>query len=589
MPLIPIQAPPGIVKNNSDYTAGKSSGASGRYVDGDKVRFQSGFPEKIGGWTSVASGMVGIPRAVRCWRDVNGNPHAAIGTETHLYQWDGEALSDITPIRRTVTLAASPFATTLGSPIVTVTDVAHGATSGDYVTYTGATAVGGLTLTGEYRLTVLTVDAYTVTASGNASSTATGGGTPSAAYNITMQAATVTALPYGTGLYGAGTYGGASTTIIVNKFAGWTLFPYGGLMTAGAFGGGIYSYDVVAGGRATRIPNSPVAQFGHFVTPERFIVALGVDGISLRMSWCDQEDFTVWTSLPTNTANSGRTIQGGSYFVAGHPVRDGVSLVFSNRTVVAMTYQGDNYVYATPQISDNSGLISPFAAAVLGGIVYWMSDSEFWMWNGAVTPLPSSDIRDWVFSNMNPLYAWKCCAGVQRQHKEVWFFYCSASATEIDSYVIYHTDAACWSVGTLSRTALSDADLFSYPMAADPSGVLYFHENGWDANGSAMASSITFSPVDISNGDRSMDLFGFIPDFAYQAGIVNLTVNTRHFPQDTNAADGPYAITANDTTPRLDLRSDGKMIGYELESNELGGKYRVGVFRADAQPSGARR
>ena len=372
-------------------------------------------------------------------------------------------------------------------------------------------------------------------------------------------------------------------------FGGWTLAPYGNLMTAGPLGGQIYIYDASIGGRAYPLLNAPTTELGHFITPERFVVALGVNGNLLQLAWADQNDFTVWTSTAQNTANSGRTIQGGGYFVAGIGVRDGVSLLFTNKTVIAMTYTGDNYVYATPQISDNSGLISPFAVGVLGGVAYWMSDSEFWLWNGVVTPVPSSDIRDWVFGNINLAYTWKSFASVQRQHKEVWFWYCSSASTEIDSYVIYHTDAQCWSVGTMNRTAGTDADLFYYPLAADSSGNLYYHEYGWDANGSALDAHLTLAPVDVSNGDRNMDMFGFIPDFAYLTGNVNLTINTRYYPQDSNSADGPYTITDNDSSPRLDLRSDGKMIGYELESNVLGGKFRVGVMRADAQPAGARR
>ena len=672
MALVPIQVQPGIVKNNSDYTAGKT--ANGRYVDGDKVRFQSGFPEKLGGWLKIASGMLGVPRAVKAWRDYLGNPQAAIGTSSHLYAFDGSALTDITPWRTLLTgtltnaistssgsqsvsvndntqflvagdwvylsadsavggltlngwysvlsataisytitspIAAtssggtgggaisygyprkrlsSPFQTFSGSASVTVTDALHGAATGDYVIFTGASEVGGLTISGEYQLTVVDGNSYTITASGNASSNAIGGGNPTITYDVTIIQPSGSGSPntygsgnYGVGLYGASSVGGAAV------FGGWTMAPYGNLMTAAPLGGEIYIYDSQTGGRAYPLLNAPTTELGHFITPERFVVALGTNGNLLTIAWADQNDFTVWTSTSTNTANSGRTIQGGGFFVGGIGVRDGVSLLFTNKTVIAKTYTGDNFIYSTPQISDNSGLISPFAVGVLGGVAYWMSDSEFWLWNGVVTPIPSSDIRDWVFGSLTSGYAWKSFATVQRQHKEVWFFYCANGSTEINAYVIYHTDAQCWSPGNMVRTAATDADLFLYPLATDSSGNLYYHEYGWDADGAAMDATITLSPQDISNGDRNMDMFGFIPDFTYLTGNVSLTINTRYYPQDTNAVDGPYTITDSDTTPRLDLRSDGKMIGYKLESNVVGGKFRVGVMRADVHAAGARR
>jgi len=70
---------------------------------------------------------------------------------------------------------------------------------------------------------------------------------------------------------------------------------------------------------------------------------------------------------------------------------------------------------------------------------------------------------------------------------------------------------------------------------------------------------------------------------------INLTINTKYYPQDANQASGPFTIAADDSTPRLDLRADGKMVGFTLESAAIGGDWRLGVPRVDVQPSGARR
>src|SRR5579859_5010895 len=679
MTFMPIQAAPGISKSVSDYASGKPIAyqggriAQGRYTDANHTRFVAGFPEKIGGWVSVNGFPVitGIPRAHKTWRDNNSKPRLGIGTESHLYSWDGATLIDISPLRtistgtlgtnpftttsgqttvavadssqtlvngdwvsfsgaatfngvtingwyiissRTntgynitsattasgngagggssvvfqyprVTLGASPFATTSGSAVVTVTHTSHGAATGDYVTISGAAAVAGLTLNGEFQLTVVNANSYTITAGSNANATTTGGGSSvEVIYVISMGVLSVTQpVTYGQGAFGVGPYGYSQSSTPTSG-VGWTLDRYGSQLLSCPIGGTIYVYDTIQGGRSHPLLNAPTDIMAMFVTPERFVVALGTASSPMQIAWADQTDYTVWTSLPTNTAQTGRTFQGGTKFIGGIPIRDGVSLAVTDKAAFQLNYSGDNFVYDTPEASDNASIVSATAIGVLGEAAFWMADSDFWTWDGTVHPLPSDDIRDYVFRNINRTYLSKCWVWVMRAKKEIWFNYPSASATEIDSYVIWHTDQQCWSIGKWSglsgsavRTAGTDADLFFSPFASDVNGILYQHETGTDDNGSALDAYIVFSPIDVSNGDQNVDVFGFIPDFTRLAQSINLTVNTRLYPQDTNTISGPFTITATDTTPDIELRTDGKMVGFELDSNVLGGDWRFGV------------
>lgn len=681
MPLVPVTMLPGISKVNSDYAAGMPMGyangriARGRFVDGNHVRFVAGFPEKIGGWTAATQALVtGVPRAIRSWRSTASLPLVGIGTSQKLYVFNGQNLTDITPLRPIVTgnlangalsttlgsnlvavsdpanqlangdwvqviantsvggltidgwyqvssaapgagynitlpLAATssdtgggvitfayprvtltnPFTTTLGSAVVTVIHTAHGANNGDRVAFTGSSPVGGLSLDGEYTLTYVDANTYTITAPAVAASSATGGGSVSVTYDISMQQQVFsTGIGYGQVPYGTGVFG--LDPSVVQLFAnGWTLAPYGGFLLAAPIGGTVYVYDPQSSGRAYPLINAPTDIIAMFVTPERFVVALGTANSTLQMAWADQNDFTDWTSTPTNTANSGRTLQGGSLLIGGVPVTNGVSLVFTDRAVFTMSYTGDNNVYSTLMSGDGAGLLGPYAVAVQGAVAYWMSDRDFWTWNGSAQRLPSDDIRDYVFTNINKLYFSKSFAGMNRAKNEVWFFYCSAASTEIDSYVIYHIDQGCWSIGTMNRTAWTDADYFPLPMTGDASGMIYYQEVGSDANGQVLDSYIEFAPADVSNGSSNVDVFGFLPDFERLSQPINLTINTRYYPQDANQESGPFTITANDTTPRIDLRADGKMVGFTLESAAIGGDWRIGVPRVDIQPSGARR
>jgi hypothetical protein len=73
-------------------------------------------------------------------------------------------------------LNPAPFSVVNASPTVTVTQAEHGLSTGDTITIAGAVAVGGITPSGAYQVTVLTPSTYTITHGSNATSTTTGGG-----------------------------------------------------------------------------------------------------------------------------------------------------------------------------------------------------------------------------------------------------------------------------------------------------------------------------------------------------------------------------------------------------------------------------
>lgn len=485
----------------------------------------------------------------------------------------------------------NPFNTTINSATVTVNHTAHGAAVGDYVTISASSAVGGITPSGEVQVVTSSPNSWTFTWTSIATSTVTGGGgTPNFQYDLSVgNIDSVTSFGYGTGTYGSGGYGQNGAIGVTTPPRVWSLAKYGQQLLASPYGGTIYIWDPTIAGRAYPMYNAPSACLAMLVTPERFVFAIGSTSNFMQLKSSDQTDYTQWTAAVTNTAFS-RTLQEGSYLIGGIPVRDQVVLIFSNTAAYLFNYSGDQYFYNSSTAAVGSGIIGPLAVAVLSGIAYWMSPSEFWMWNGAVQPLPSDDIRDFVFKNINLSQSYKFCAGTNIAKKQVIFFYVSANATEIDSYIIYHVDQNCWSTGTvLKRTSWIDRGLFSYPQAVDASGYIYNQDSGVDSNGNALDSYIVFSPMDISNGDRNMDIFCLIPDFERQTGNVNLSILTQNYPQDTATVNGPYTIASDDTTPRIDLRIGAKLAGAKLESNVVGGDWRIGLPRIEAQAAGARR
>ena len=145
MPLQKLQFKPGVDRENTRYAA------EGGWYETNKVRFRRGMPQKIGGWVRLSNQFfLGICRSMLNWVTLQGHNLVTVGPNLKYYIERGGAYYDITPIRATVTLT-DPFTTFLGSAVVRVDDLAHGALEGDFVTFSGATAVGGLTLNNEYR------------------------------------------------------------------------------------------------------------------------------------------------------------------------------------------------------------------------------------------------------------------------------------------------------------------------------------------------------------------------------------------------------------------------------------------------------
>ena len=147
---------PGVNRENTRYTN------EGGWYESEKVRFRQGTPEKIGGWERISSNtFLGLCRSLWSWVTLGSQKLLGVGTNLKFYIEQGGAYYDVTPIRDAVTLT-NPFATTSGSSTITVTDANGGYTDNNYVSFYGSSAIGGITLLGEYKLTLASTTSYTV-------------------------------------------------------------------------------------------------------------------------------------------------------------------------------------------------------------------------------------------------------------------------------------------------------------------------------------------------------------------------------------------------------------------------------------------
>ena len=138
MTLQTLEFQPGVNKEATDYSA------KGGWVDANLVRFRKGRVEKVGGWLKLGSNTyLGTGRALHSWISLGGTRFLGVGTTFKYYIEEGFAYNDVTPIRSTTSAGDVTFAATNGSSTITVTDTAHGAVSGDFVTFSGAATLGG--------------------------------------------------------------------------------------------------------------------------------------------------------------------------------------------------------------------------------------------------------------------------------------------------------------------------------------------------------------------------------------------------------------------------------------------------------------
>ena len=164
MPLQKLQFRPGLNRDQTNYTN------EGGWYECDKVRFRSGYPQKIGGWLRYGLFTVaGICRQMFNWITTASDNYLALGTSKKLYIEAGQTLYDITPLRQTFTTTATDncFATTNGSKTVTVTINGHGGIDGDYVTFSGVVGpIGGIPqseFNAEFIVDQVTANTFTIT------------------------------------------------------------------------------------------------------------------------------------------------------------------------------------------------------------------------------------------------------------------------------------------------------------------------------------------------------------------------------------------------------------------------------------------
>ena len=210
MTLTKLNFKPGI---NRDITSYSNEGG---FFDGDLIRFHLNFPEKIGGWVKYSSNTYkGTARELHTWVALDGSEYLGIGTNSKYYIEEGGEFNDITPLRTATSAGDVTFTAVDGSSTLTVTDTAHGAAAGDFVTFTDADSLGGTViasvLNAEHEIvSIVNGNSYTIAVSVTANSTDAGNSGGSSTVGTYQINAGLDSQVGGTG-WGAGLFGGVTS------------------------------------------------------------------------------------------------------------------------------------------------------------------------------------------------------------------------------------------------------------------------------------------------------------------------------------------------------------------------------------------
>ena len=646
MPLQKLLLRPGVNREST------SLANEGTWFEMDKVRFRSGFPEKIGGWTldtgsaeatlqPPAGSYWGVARSLWNWVTLAGFNLMGIGTNLKYYiqQTAGGDFYDITPIRLESTVASSAFTTVNGSTTVVVNDAGYGGQTGDFVTISGVGgAVNGIpaaALNQEFRITYIDSSTYSITVSSPATSSGSAGAADFA-YQLSVGGEIFTV---GVG-WGAGGWGGDSAGTLTGwgeaapaglgigiQMRLWSQDNYGQDLIINPRGGALYLWKVNASptvyDRAVLLAStSPSPYTTDDDCPEvcnsvavsdasRFVLAFGCNdyGVStldpLLIRWSDQENYAVWTPDATNQAGSYR-LSTGSAIVAHQQTRQEI-LVWTDAAVYSMQYLGPPYVWGFQIMGDNTSIAGPNVTATAANITYWMGLDKFYMYSGRVETL-YCPLRQYIFGDINLQQQYQFFAGTNEGFNEVWWFYCSANSTAIDRYVVYNHLEKIWSYGNLARTAWLDTPLRDFPSAAGYDGQLIYHEDGVDDATtnppSPISAYVQSADANIGDGHNYGFVWRMIPDVTFDGSTVNnpsvtMTLKPRQNPGANYTSDSTTVTSTQNYqaqrnylvqqfTEIVYVRVRGRQMAFRISSDGLGVQWQLGVPSLDIRPDGRR-
>lgn len=640
MPFIKLQFKPGVNRDQTDYSN------EGGWYECDKIRFRSGYPEKIGGWVkSTPTAFVGVCRQMWNWVTSYGDDFLALGTNERVYLEAGGVYYDITPFD-TALAGSNTFAVVNTQKLITVTTTTalpSWLDTGESVQIAGfVSALGGIPITeinGVRTVTVTGANTFTFATTTAATSTTSVSG---AGYTVQVEIEPGNPIAVGGYGWGVGTWGrdawGLGTTgkpLLLPQRDWWFDNFDNDLVMNIRNGAGYWWYRQATSDPASSLaahaitlqayatansadPNAVPSKIMQLLVSQqdKHLLALGAvpygstntnDFDPLLIRWASQGAPGDWTPSEFTSAGDLR-VSRGSRIIRGLPTRQEI-LVWTDTNLYTLQYLGTADVFGLQEYSDNISVASPRCIASASNVVYWMGQDKFYAYTGRVETLPCT-LRNHVFNNINFDQSEQIVCGTNEQWNEIWWFYPTADSNYNNAYVVYNHLERIWYYGTIDRTAWLDTPLRHWPQAANTaitvngstvttgSGYLYSHENGVDDDALPIDAYIQSSDFDLGDGDNFMLTRRMIPDVSFDGSTASapeatVQVRPRNFPGSTFSSDPAdtqrvIETSVNVYTDQVFMRARARQMAFKIRSTGLGVQWQLGAPRLDARQDGSR-
>lgn len=512
------------------------------------------------------------------------------------------------------TLATDPLSTLDGDTTVTVSEPAHNIADETTVTFSGATAVGGITPNGAFPISVIDADTYSYEFTSVATSTATGGGSsvvatvPTSGGGTNVVVTPQKLLPagpidgtgsvgYGTGAYGDGPWGETPPTADYFPTT-WDFSAWGENLVGGPRNGGYYQWQNDSSQPMVAIDGAPVQITYRLVAPMNggyMAFALGCNeeasGVfnPMNIRHCGVRSLTQWSTLADGSSSREYTLTGGGRIVSGRMIGPYLA-VWTNDSLWIGTFTGAlNQPWNFQRQGTKCGLIGPAAVIVVGQQAFWISpDRQFHTYAlGGEPSVLDCDIRTDFADNLAAAQADKIVASSNAEFSEVRFDYPDAREGYENSrflaMALSGDDAGAWHRGIMARTAFVDAGPSLYPVGVTFGGQAYYHEKGQSADGQAFAWSIR-TAAQVLDPEWRLVLKGIWPDFKDQVGPVTVSATAREHPQGVDTSTSAPPMAPGDM--KADLLLSGRLFQVEFSGNSAPTAARIGKPIFEVQRAG---
>jgi hypothetical protein len=311
----------------------------------------------------------------------------------------------------------------------------------------------------------------------------------------------------------------------------------------------------------------------------------------MLVRWSDSDDYTEWTAAATNGAGDFRLQQGSK--IVGALTAKKEHVILSDEGAYSMTYTGAPFYFKFDRLGSNCGLVGFNAGVDLNGVLFWMSETGFYMYDGTVKQL-SSSLDEAIFSQINQYrlnksQSEKVYCGVNTEFSEIWWFYPAGDNIENSRYAIFNYETQAWYDGNLVRTTWADSGIFDNPIATTDVSVsssYQTHETGNNDDGVAMNTFIKSGELDIEDGDKMMYIDQFVPDFTQNTALKVLFTSKKYPQAAEQFVKGPYTINA--ATGKTSLRLRGRSFNIQVQCSLVDAAFRIGGIRVRAAEDGER-